>query len=115
MTTIFERTATALATLSLPFGHNTYHSADATIPDEYLVYQLISGVGQQHADDEEKSRTHRIQVTIYSKAGLASLPDVDGAMQAAGFTLGPERELPQDIQTGHFILAKDYFILVEKE
>jgi hypothetical protein len=115
MTTVFEVTAGALTTLAVPFGQNTYHSADGTIPDQYLVYQEITGVGKQHADNEEINRMHRIQVTCFSRTGLASLPDVDGAMRAAGFTLGPERELPQDISTEHYILAKDYFILLDKE
>jgi hypothetical protein len=115
MTTIFEVTADALATLTpVPFGHNTYHSPDGSIPDLYLAYQTW-GTPEEHADDAEVSRTYRVQVTILSKTGLASLPDVDGAMLAAGFTIGPERELPQDISSGHYILAKDYFILLNKE
>jgi hypothetical protein len=34
-------------------------------------------------------------------------------MTAAGYTKGPERQLPRDPETRHFILSKDYYYLKE--
>ncbi len=112
MTTIYEKTAAALITLDVPFAMNTYLGE---LPDVYLVYQLISAPAQQHADDEESLRSFRVQVSIYSNSGLIDLPDVDGAMLAAGFQKGPMRELPYDRDTGHFGLALDFVTLMTSE
>jgi hypothetical protein len=70
-----------------------------------------NAVKTQHADDAETHRRYRVQVSIYSRSGMVSLPDTDTAMTAAGFTKGPERQLPYDRGTRHFGLAKDYYYL----
>lgn len=114
MTSIFKRVADALATLSpaIPFEMDTFQTANnAALPDVYITYSVISGVPQDHADNAEITRTYRVQVNICSVTGLDSLPDVNTVMTTAGFTKGPERSLPKDQDTGHFILAKDYFYL----
>jgi hypothetical protein len=111
VTTIFEKVSTALATLApIPFALGQYLTANgAELPDTFIAYIEVSGNPEQHADNIETQRSYRIQVSIYARAGLVSLPDVDAAMTAAGFTKGPERQLPYDAQTRHFGLAKDYF------
>lgn len=108
MTTIFERTETALGTISpaVPFAQAPYKGTP--LPDVYITHQLIVGVPEQSADDAETERSYTVQVSIFSRTGLVSLPDVDAAMTAAGFEKGPERQIPQDLQTGHYGLAKDY-------
>ncbi len=105
---IFERTKAALDTLGIPYGMGTLLTATGVLPDYYLVYNMISGVPGQHADDEEKERNYSIQVTHYSKSGLADLADVDGAMHAAGFMKGAETPIPRDPTTGHYGLAVEY-------
>jgi hypothetical protein len=107
MTTVFSVTATALATLGVPYAENTFRG---DLPDVYLVYQLISSPADQHADDEETLRSFRIQVSGYSKTGLAALPNIDSAMKAAGFMKATMRELPFDPDTGHFGLTQDYIL-----
>jgi|SRR3990172_6730946 len=111
MTTIFERVKTALTTISpaVPFSLAPYKAG--TLPDTFLAYQLIVSVPEQNADDAEIERSHLIQVSVYSKAGLVSLPDVDTVMLAAGFEKGRERQLPQDPETGHYGLAKEYIFV----
>ena len=111
MTTIFERVKTALGTISpaVPFSLAPYKAT--TLPDTFLAYQLIVAVPEQNADDAETERSYLIQVSVYSKTGLVSLPDVDTAMTAAGFEKGRERQLPQDPATGHYGLAKEYSYL----
>ena len=111
MTTIFEITNTALGTIT-PAVTFAMDVLIGTLPDTYLVYSLISGVGEEHADNAETARTYRVQVSIMNKDGLASLPDVDAAMLAAGFKKGPERALQKDSTTSHYGLAKDYFYLM---
>jgi len=108
MSNIFEITNNALAALSpaVPFAMD---DLIGSLPDTYIVYKVIDGVGTDHADNLEIARAYRVQVSIMSKVGLASLPNVDGVMVAAGFTRGPERQLPKDSTTSHYGLAKDYF------
>jgi hypothetical protein len=108
MTTIFELVNNALATLS-PAVVFAMGDLIGSLPDTYIVYTVIDGVPEQHADDEEIARTFRVQLSIMCRSGLVSLPNTDSAMRAAGFTLGPERELPKDSTTSHYGLAKDYF------
>jgi hypothetical protein len=109
VTTIFERVSTALGTInpSVPFALAPYKTT-GTLPDTYLSFQLIAGAPEQTADDAETERSYLIQVSIFSRTDLVSLPDVDTAMTAAGFEIGSERQLPQDPQTGHYGLAKEY-------
>lgn len=111
MPDIFQITNDALGTLSpaVPFALDEYIG---DLPDEFLVFHMITGVGQEHADNEETARTYRVQIDIMKRSGLTGLPDVDTVMRAAGFTKGPERELPKDSTTSHYGLAKDYFYLM---
>jgi aminoglycoside phosphotransferase (APT) family kinase protein len=114
MTTIFDRTATALATLSpaIPYALDVYLKSDAgDLPATFITYSLISGDPAQHADNDETLREYVMQVSIFSTAGLSSLPNVDAAMKAAGFQKGSERQLPRDAETRHFGLARDYHYL----
>lgn len=113
MTTIFERVEDALTTLSpVPFGMDVFlQTGGAALPATYITYFLVDGTPEAHADNAETMRTYRVQVNIMSTSGLASLPDVDAAMLGQGFTRGPERALPKDRESGHYILAKDYFYL----
>jgi hypothetical protein len=112
MTTIFERVSTALATLSpaVPYALSPYKST-TTLPDQYISYQLIYSLLEQSADDAETERSYLIQVSIFSRTGLVSIPDVDTAMNAAGFHKRRERQFPQDPQTGHYGLAKEYIFV----
>lgn len=110
MTTIFERVETALGTINpaVPFALAPYEGA---LPDQYVVHQLLPSPAVEHADNAETARAYSVQVTIWSKSGLVTIPDVDTAMIAAGFQKGDERQLPKDLQTGHYGLAKDYVFL----
>lgn len=111
--TIWERVETALSDLNISVAANTY--TGSTLPDQFAVYQLISDPAIQHADDRETMTRYRVQVTVYSRGGLADLPDVRGAMLAAGFTRGPSRELPFNRDTRHYSLAMDFFYTEPQE
>jgi hypothetical protein len=110
MTTIFQRVETALATLdpAVPFAMSPY---SGTLPALYIAHQLVDSPPEQHADDAEILRSYTVQVTIWSTAGLAVLPNVDAAMKAAGFEKGRERQLPKDQISGHYGLAKEFIYL----
>lgn len=115
MTTIFERVKSAMDTLSPSVPHALAPYKGGTLPDTYIVYQLISGTAEQHADNAETERSYTVQVTTWSKAGLINLPNVNAAMRAAGFQVSGERQLPQDQATGHYGLATDFLYLESKE
>ena len=118
MTTIFEYVDDALSSLSpaVPYAMGTYLTpTGAALPDVFITYTLVDGSPEQSADDAETQRTYRVQVSIFSREGLVSLPAVDAAMLAEGFTRGPERALPYDVQTRHFGIAKDYFFLEDEQ
>ena len=112
-TTIWERVKTALDTLAtVPAAAGVYISATPeALPDLYIVYFLVVSVPELHADNAEQLRTETVQVTVFSRSGLAGLPDVDTAMTAAGFTRGPIRELPYNQLTRHYGLAYEYHYL----
>ena len=98
--------------LSLAKAASFYQAASgADLPDEFLVYFLISSLPELHADDDEAMRSWRMQISYYNRAGLATLPGIDAAMTAAGFTRGPQHELPYNTQTRHFGLALEYVYL----
>ncbi|RPH60008.1 MAG: hypothetical protein EHM81_07100 [Chloroflexi bacterium] len=107
-TTIFERVKTALATLSpIQYALDSMMMTGGDLPDQYLVYNLPNAAPVAHFDDQEAARRYQVQVAIYSRAGLVSLPNVDAAMLAAGFTRSSERVAPN--QGDHYCLEKSYY------
>jgi hypothetical protein len=114
-TTIWERTYSALTGLGVPMAANRYLTdSDDQLPNQYIIYQLISSPPELHADNIEKYRSYRMQVTIWDRSGLASLPDIPGSMVAAGFGRGPIRELPYVESTRHYGLAYEFLYLEEE-
>jgi len=112
---IWERVKNALTGLGVPISANLHIEASgAELPDLFLVYFLVSSPPEQSADDHETLRSYRMQVSAYSRNGLTSLPNIDGAMVAAGFSRGPQRELPFNELTRHFGLALEYIYLEEE-
>lgn len=116
MTTIWETTYDALDGLGYDLAANVLRvDTGSELPDEFLVYQLISDPPELHADDAETLRSYQMQVSVYSRSGLATIPAlVEAAMLAAGFTRLPSRELPYNRQTRHYGLAMDFNYLAEE-
>lgn len=114
MTTIFEKVSAALSTLSpaIPFRGEIFltESADS-LPDVFITYSLISAPRALSADNAERERLYRVQVTINVRAGLNALPSVPAAMAAAGFERANDRQLPFDNVSRHFRVAQDYTYL----
>lgn len=109
MTTIWERSNDALEPLNVPFAASKLRiDSGEQYPDLFMVYFLVSSPPRQHADNKETMRDYTMQVNTFSRDGLINLPDVDGAMMAAGFTKGVVREIPLDEETGHFGLGTEY-------
>ena len=114
--TIWERCKTALQSLSVTKAANVYIPASGgERPDVYLVYSLVTSPPLQHADNLETLREYTMQVSIYSRSGLINLPDIEGAMLAAGFTYETQRELPYNPDTRHYGLAMDFNFVEIKE
>jgi hypothetical protein len=112
MPTIFERVSSALATIApaVPYAMAPYKST-GDLPAQYLAYELIDSLPDEHADNAETARSYVVQVTIWSAGGLVTIPDVDAAMVTAGFAKSSWRQLPQDPESGHYGLAKDFVYL----
>ena len=107
--TIWERVVNALTGLGLPLAANVLIVAsEAERPDAYITYFVVTSNPELHADNVEKHRSHTVQVTYYNRAGLAAMPDIPGAMAAAGFMAANRRELPYNQQTRHFGYALDF-------
>lgn len=113
---IWTTTKTALTGLGIAMAANVYYTASsADLPDQYIVYQMISNPAEQHADDLESLRSYRMQVALYSRSGPgATEAAIEAAMLAAGFTRGPARELPYNEKTRHYGLAMDFNFLEER-
>lgn len=110
MSSIWEITEDALDGLGVPLAANTLIVATGTeLPDTFLTLQMISNPPVQHANNLETLRSYRMQVSVFSRSGLASLPaQVETAMLAAGFTRMEGRDLPYNQQTRHFGVALDF-------
>ncbi len=108
---IWERVEAALTPLNVPMAQNIYLVAGTDYPDQYLKYQVIVDTAENHADNVEKNILYLVQISIFDKTGLSSLPNIAGAMKTAGFTRGPQRELAYSEVTGHFGLALDFYYL----
>lgn len=114
--TIWERTDSALSQLGVPYAASKLQiGTGEDYPDLFMVYFSLPSTPDQYADDRETLRSYMMQVNIFSRDGLINLPDVDGAMIAAGFTKGREIEIPLDEETGHFGLGTEYNYLEESE
>jgi hypothetical protein len=115
MTTIWERTKTALTGLNIAMAADAYLAATgAALPDEFLVYSLVSDAEALPSDDDEDLRLLRMQISYFNRTGLAGMPDIKGAMKAAGFSRGPVRDLPYNQNTRHFGAALDFLYLEEE-
>lgn len=109
---IWEITDDALSGLGVPMAANVMISpTGGSLPDLFLVYQLISSPPVLHAEDLEVMRFYRMQVTIYNRDGLADLPDVPDAMVSAGFSRSAIRELSYNVETRHYGLAMEFIYL----
>ena len=76
MTTIWEKIETALGS-SLPVVESDYLSATGVkLPDTFLTYFLVTSPPLQAADNAETMRYYHVQVTYYSRDGLATMPDI---------------------------------------
>jgi hypothetical protein len=114
-TTIWKRANTALATLDLPMAAGLYiTSTEESLPDEFLVYDLVADAEALAEDDDEALRSLRVQVSYYNRSGLDGMPDIKGAMKAAGFSRGPMRSLPYNPNTRHFGAALEFVYLEEE-
>jgi len=109
--TIWERVKNALTPLATPMAQNQYQVTNGEYPDLYLVYSMVVGTPDGHADDEETERLYLMNVATYCRNGLANLPDVKGAMLAADFTASAERELAFNETTGHYGWSMDFYWL----
>jgi len=112
---IWERVEAALSGLGVDMAANQFMTdSPDDLPDEFIVYQMISDPPEQHADDAETLRVYRVEVSYYSRSGFSGMPDIEAAMLAAGFRRAPAREVPYSPETRHYGLAMDFNYLDEE-
>lgn len=115
MIDIWSIIKTALTGLGLAMAANRYLTATPNdLPDTFLVYQVIGDPPAQHADNAETLRRYRVQVSYYSRSGLSGMPNIEGAMLAAGFTRLPGREMPYNQDTRHYGYVLEFYYLDEE-
>jgi hypothetical protein len=114
--TIWERVATALASIGVPCKADKYlPESGGALPDAFIVYSLVSSTPTQHADDAENLRMYRVQVSYFDKSGMVAMPGIKTAMVAAGFTASNATTIPYSEQTGHHGLALEYLYQESEE
>lgn len=114
MTTVWERTATALGTVN-PAVNYAIAPYKGDLPNAFIAYQLVNSPPEQHADGEETERSYTMQLSFWDTAGIPTTSNVDAAMKTAGFMKGNIVPLPQDPQTHHYGLAVEYVYFETKE
>lgn len=114
--TVWELTDLALSGIGVPYAANSMVlKTGDDLPDVFIVYQLISSPPIAHAENIEIMRYYRMQLSIFSRNGLANIPNVTARMVSAGFTRGPITELPYNGETGHFGLAFEFIYTSDSE
>lgn len=115
MSSIWEITEDALDGLSVALAANVMiRETNEALPDNYIVYQVISSPPVQAANDVETLRYWRMQVTYYDRAGLINMPAIEAAMVTAGFSKSMFREIPYNQLTRHYGLAMEFIFLEEE-
>jgi hypothetical protein len=113
--TIWERVESALTGLGMPMAADAYLvETGAALPDEYLVYGLISDVPLQYADDTELNSTQHVEINYLSRIGLPKIGAITAAMKAAGFTRGARTKLPYIEPSRHFGINLEFNYLEEE-
>ncbi len=116
MTTIYDRISDALEPLNvLAFFDKDTPATGEKLPDVFIKYSVPSSTPTQHADDEETTREFMVLVSTYQKGTLLNLPDVPGAMKAAGFTRGDDTQIPFNPDTGHYGLVMEFYYQESEE
>lgn len=115
MTTIWARVRDALSGLGVPVEKDVLVTqTKEAIPAQYITFQEIAAAPEAHVDDREISRSHLVQLNLWSIDGFESFPDVEAAMLAAGFLFQGERDMDME-ETGHYGQSKDFLFIEEKE
>lgn len=104
---------TAISGMGIKYAADKFKAESGDpLPDEFIVYFLVSAPPDSFADDVESQRSYKVQVNYFNRAGLGSMPDIDSAMQAQGFIKGNLIPLPVDPDSGHFGLGTEYVITI---
>lgn len=114
---------TALAEIKkktkVPFDWESFDSSgEKQLPDQYIVYFLVSETSALSVDGKEKSSTPRIQVSFYyrQKSKLPNMMDViKKAFLKNGFSRAGSGRIPKQITTGHHGWRYDFIFYERKK
>lgn len=89
----------------IPYDYDRYRDEKQQLPNEYIVYFLVSAPPGLTADNKEHSYIPRIQVSFFfrNKRSFLTIPDkIVKAFTDAGFCRAGEGRIPYQTNTGHY-------------
>lgn len=89
----------------VPYDSIRFEGSGKQLPDNYMVYFLVSNPPGLFADNREISSTPRIQVSFFfrKKSRLPSMMDeIKNTFPRYGFTRAGESPIPYQKDTGHY-------------
>lgn len=88
----------------IPYDSIRFEGSEKQLPENYIVYFLVSNPPGLFADNRERSSIPRIQVSFYfrDKSQLPSMMEtIKNTFQEYGFTRAGESPIPYQKDTGH--------------
>ncbi len=92
------------AKTKIPYNSIRFEGSKGQLPDNYMVYFLVSNPPGLFADNKEQSSIPRIQVSFYfrDKSLLPSMMnEIKSTFPKHGFTRAGESPIPYKKDTGH--------------
>ncbi len=97
LTSVFNQT-------NIPYDFETMDNDDK-LPDNYIVYFLVSNPPVSVADNQIRTTSPKIQVSFYfrNKQEFLTVPKIiKDAFKTRNFTIGNEGRIPYQTTTGHY-------------
>ena len=101
----------------IPYDYDHYQDEKGQLPDEYIVYFLVSAPPGLSVDNQEVSYIPRIQVSLFfrNKRSFLTIPDkIKKAFTDSGFVRAGEGRVPYQISTGHYGWRCDFIYYEER-
>ena len=99
----------------IPFDFERWEeSLRGDLPDNYIVYFLVSDPTASSADGNERLHSPRIQVSLFyrNKETLLTIPDrIINKLTQKGFRRSSTGRIPYQQNTGHYGWRSDFYYL----
>ncbi len=94
-----------LETIGLPYHLERMTCEAAQLPDTFIVYFLVDDNGKSWANNVERSRTARVQVSLFYRdlSTVLTVPEqIEAAFMADNFMRVGSGRIPYQDNTGHY-------------